>query len=172
MGAAGAAGRQAPPDRDQVADDSLDQEPLAATGDPLQAQDRPLAREREVLRSVAGIADPPTDHPDRVAAADLRDDDPAGEELAQRTLAVGGVASAQQPELLGDPQERAPAQEALEGVAVGVAEAARPDRPVREPAPAQVGERPRLAPEARLVDGRGPAQDLYWLPEPSGLLRR
>src|SRR5207302_2637548 len=135
VGAAGAARGEAPGDTDQVAEDALDQEALAAPGDPLEAEDRPLAGQRQVLRAVARVADPPADHPDRVAAPDLRHDDPTGQELAQRSGAVVRLGPPQQAELLGGPQLRAAAEEALQRVPVGVAEPAGADRPVRDAAP-------------------------------------
>src|SRR5205085_224326 len=88
VGAAGAADRQVPRHPEQVAEDALDQEDLGAADDPLEPQDRLLAGQPDVPgAALAGVAWPASDHPDGVAAAEFGDDDPAGQQLAQRAAA-------------------------------------------------------------------------------------
>src|SRR5581483_7735014 len=154
MRAAGAAGRQPPAHGGQVIEDALAEERLALPRRALVAQDRPLAPEGEVLRSVRSIIDAAADEPDAVAAAELGHDDAAREELAQGVTAVATCRPAQQPQLLRHAQAGAAPQERLQRVAVGVAERADARHPGGDATRLQVGERPRLTPEAVVVDGR------------------
>src|SRR5207253_706968 len=111
-----AADGQIPGHAEQVAEDALDQERLGEADHPLEPQDRLLAGQTDVLRpALAGVAEPPTDHPDRVATPDLGHDDPAGQQLAQRAAtAVLPERAPQEPQLLGDVERVLAAEDALQ----------------------------------------------------------
>jgi len=133
IGSARAEGRQAPAHRGQVVVDTLDENGLAPSDGALVAKHRPLARQGEVLRSPGIVVEGPTDQPETLAAAELGNDDPPGEMLAQEIGVVAPSGSLEQAEVLGDPEPRAPPQVGFELVTVGVAQRALADDPVGNP---------------------------------------
>src|SRR5581483_8257708 len=151
----GAASRQPPAHRHEVVEDALAEEHLALPVRALVAEDRALAPEGEVLGSAGGVFEHPADEPDTMAAAELRHHEPPREELPQGLPAVATPRPTQQPQLLRHAQARSPAQVRLQRVAIRVAQRAGPNDPVGDAALVQVAQRPRLAPEAVVVDRRG-----------------
>src|SRR5216683_7421244 len=110
---AGGKCRQAPADRGEPVEDTLRQEGFAAADDPLETQNGALAGQTQVF-DIAQIVRPAPDQPDRLAAAQLRNDDPPGEALAQRSATFARFGAAQQAEVLGDPQPAVAAQVTLQ----------------------------------------------------------
>jgi len=76
-------------------------EHLASFDDTLQAQDRPLAGQRQVF-DLAELVWAATDEPDGLCASQLGHHDPASEPFVQGSAALTRLGPAQQAQVLGD----------------------------------------------------------------------
>src|SRR6266852_5806483 len=82
VGPARAEGRQVPGHRSEPIENTLDQVRLAPASRPLEAQNRLLAWQRQVLHLHLALIRRSADEPDGLAASCLGHDDAAGEEFA------------------------------------------------------------------------------------------
>jgi len=174
--AARAEGRELPADRGEIVEDPFTQECVSPTCCSFEAQDRPLASKRKVLRPVWIINRGAADQPDALAAPKLGNHDPPGKMLAKRSRTVGESWLAKQAKLLGGSQSGPAPEIGLQGVAIAVAESAFADHPVGDAPLPEVEESPWLPPERVLIEGAGGVHHHLLLqrqaiPAPLALLR-
>ena len=114
MRAARAEGRKLPADCGEIVEDALTEEDLALPCRPLLAQHGPLPSEGQVLGPVGILLQCPADEPDALTTADLWDDDPAGEMLAQWSCIITSARLAEEAEVLSGSQARSASQVGFE----------------------------------------------------------
>src|SRR6266571_4146650 len=95
-------------------ENTLDQVRLAPASRPLEAQNRLLAWQCQVLHLDLALVRRSADEPDGLAAPCLGHDDPPSEEFAQRSAALAGLRTPKQAKVFGNAQTAVLTQVRLE----------------------------------------------------------
>ena len=130
----------------QVVKCSLDEENLSLTGRAFEAENGFLTRKSQVLDAHCLACRMSAEEPDGLSATQFGNNNATREPFTEHSSAFAGLGAAQQAELFCNAQASMLAQVRLERAAIGVAQAASADDPIRQAALRKVRASARMSP--------------------------